>query len=544
MARRFATVVSHLAATWRVTDKLVLTPSFFYQKIDSADTSTYWPSLSQPGAEEFVAGNVIAQPLHDLMGIPALKAEYFFPATTLTSVTSFFHRYETTIDDITDFESVLWGPSPYPFLPGQNAYENNLTTQNNFNQELRLQSSDPNARLTWVIGAWYSRQRLFTSEPATDLFLPELVYLATGLSLQDFFGAGLTDGRYTLTSNIHSIDTETALFGQSTYDIGAGWKLTAGVRVSKVSFFYHDIEGGPVNGPVPVVSEGGQTEHPVTPKIAISDQYDDNNLFYISASKGFRGGGEQLAVPLGICGAALASIGLTTLPKTYNSDSLWSYEIGAKNKLADGRVQISSSLYYIDWNNIQQLVPLSACGYEFFSNLGKATSMGFDTQVQASVTDHLVAGISVAYDNAYFRQTITPGITAGSANLVSSGDKLSPYAPWTVIANAEYHYNWFDRYRGYTRGEFEFHSHQTGTTVRLDPTTISYDPSYGLPPTYTMTKVRTGVAFDNWDISLFVNNLFDSHPALVTGHDVPTSPLFYQQSFRPRTIGLTAVFRR
>jgi iron complex outermembrane receptor protein len=38
---------------------------------------------------------------------------------------------------------------------------------------------------------------------------------------------------------------------------------------------------------------------------------------------------------------------------------------------------------------------------------------------------------------------------------------------------------------------------------------------------------------------LFVNNLTNSHDALARAHDTPTSPLYYAQSYQPRTIGVS-----
>jgi outer membrane receptor protein involved in Fe transport len=40
---------------------------------------------------------------------------------------------------------------------------------------------------------------------------------------------------------------------------------------------------------------------------------------------------------------------------TFNSDTVNSFEVGAKNNF-DNRVKIASSVYYIRWNNIQQTV--------------------------------------------------------------------------------------------------------------------------------------------------------------------------------------------
>jgi outer membrane receptor protein involved in Fe transport len=74
---------------------------------------------------------------------------------------------------------------------------------------------------------------------------------------------------------------------------------------------------------------------------------------------------------------------LPSTPNTFTSDSLWQYEIGAKNTLADHRLQVSAALYYIDWKNIQQLVYLT-CGLGFNYNLGDVTGKGGDLEITGS----------------------------------------------------------------------------------------------------------------------------------------------------------------
>jgi len=45
------------------------------------------------------------------------------------------------------------------------------------------------------------------------------------------------------------------------------------------------------------------------------------------------------------------------------------------------------------------------------------------------------------------------------------------------------------------------------------------------------------------DVSLFANNLTGSNEPLSRSHDSIGSPLYYVESYAPRTIGLTALLR-
>ena len=125
-------------------------------------------------------------------------------------------------------------------------------------------------------------------------------------------------------------------------------KLTAGVRVADVKFDATEYSSGALNAGVPPVYSGASRETPVTPKAGASFQYDENNLFYTYIAKGYRVGGVNTPLPSFCSGP--------TAPASYNSDSVWSYEIGAKDNLFDGRLQLDTSVYHINWNNIQQEV--------------------------------------------------------------------------------------------------------------------------------------------------------------------------------------------
>ncbi|MFD2782738.1 hypothetical protein ACFS32_18640 [Novosphingobium pokkalii] len=46
------------------------------------------------------------------------------------------------------------------------------------------------------------------------------------------------------------------------------------------------------------------------------------------------------------------------------------------------------------------------------------------------------------------------------------------------------------------------------------------------------------------DLSLFVDNLTNSRDLLSRGHDAVGGSLYYEQSYRPRTIGLTLQYRQ
>ena len=59
-------------------------------------------------------------------------------------------------------------------------------------------------------------------------------------------------------------------------------------------------------------------------------------MVYATAAKGYRvGGGNASYAGNPVCQIDLRTIGVADAPTTYKSDSVWSYEVGTKNKVLD-----------------------------------------------------------------------------------------------------------------------------------------------------------------------------------------------------------------
>ena len=79
-----------------------------------------------------------------------------------------------------------------------------------------------------------------------------------------------------------------------------------------------------------------------------------------------------------------------------------------------------------------------------------------------------------------------------------------------------------------------------GTGIPQNPSTFGYDPGLTRLPETDSLSLRIGVKFSSVDVSLFGNNLTGSHDALSRAHDALGSPLYYAETYPPRTIGVTA----
>jgi iron complex outermembrane recepter protein len=517
-----------LAFTGAITDGLTITPSFYYQSVYSHDANSYTEyttgRTSGPfsNASAFNSGQLLQQPTIDTFYLPAININADLGAVKLTSITSYFSRTGTTVVDVTRILGAFSGGygNPlglvYPSSYADAAPQYGGLGQQVFTQETRFASSDPTASLTWVGGLFYSRRlqhetiQTFSPTIATENALP-------------------ADSDVLYAENF-AVDTQEAVFGQADYSITNKLKATAGVRVSVSRTSLLQYNGGFFNTGTPYEGYGSTKETPVTPKFGLSYQADDRNLYYLSIAKGFRDGGENTPEP-NYCQVEGGT------PSTYKSDTVWSYEIGAKNKLLDDRLQISSSIYHINWRNIQEHLG-TTCGFYWTQNTGSAVSNGFDFSIKALVTQALRVDFSVAYTDARLSQNIgfdgVPVVDRGDA----IGTNPNVPAPWNITLAARYDVPLSATINGYLWANDIYHSSNPGPFANDIPGGISYFPEYVQNPSTNILNFRAGLVRGGLELSLFVNNVLNSHPLLDRYVDSPSSTIVDYATFRPRTVGL------
>jgi outer membrane receptor protein involved in Fe transport len=581
------TMLLRLAAVWAVSDQVKVTPSFYYQDRYRNDVESYWPLYSDPGSNRYVSADPTQRSAPDHFILPALKIEGDLGATRLISNTSYYHRKEETGYDGTLYNLGFYQTQPtlpgatavFPlsgFLPGvfplldanglhlpagatnYRAPASVDNAQANFAQELRLQSNDPDSKLIWTTGLFFGLNHQSYLEQIHDPLLNELSLAATGEPYTYWFvdanGNPVTyDTRFPNDSyflQTFSEDKQLAWFGEGTYSFTDQYKLTLGARYSKTAFSFNTLTGGPQLFLAPLANSGDKKENSFTPKASFSFQMDPRNLFYATYAKGFRPGGANNPVPQAACSTDFANFGIKASPATFNSDTVDSYEVGAKNNF-DNRVKIASSIYYIRWNNIQQTVVPPICQISFITNLGQAVAKGADIQGDIALTDTLTMELSAGYTDARYTEAsrLSP---AEAQPIVANGDAIvgqsgQPAPPVTVSIGLEYKFSVFTR-DSFVRVDDEYESHPKWAGATQDPSTLQYDPANYFLASTNFASARAGTSFGDLQVEAFVDNLADSHT--VTNYEwsidsqVPgTSRLQRDFTFRPRTFGLTFIYR-
>ena len=577
------TVLVRLSAIWAPSERWSFTPSIYYQDRYRNDISEYWPIYSNPSKDRYVSANPSQRSAPDKFYLPALKIEGDFGSFRLISNTSYYHRenttgYEGTIYNLGFYQTLVSLPSVLIdgsglHLPNSiSDYRSPASVQNgqqNFAQEIRLQSSDASSALVWTTGIFYGSNKQTYLEQISDPKLPQFLQAiyplagrtppASGDYVTDFFGVGYDPNypqdAYFLKTNAK--DTQIAWFGEATYAATDAFKVTLGARFSMTKFAFDTLTGGPQLFAPNATGSGDQKENSFTPKVSVSYQLDPKNMVYATYSKGFRPGGANNPVPYAACANDFQAFGISGAPQTFQSDTVSSYEIGAKNNF-NNRVKLASSVYYIKWNNIQQTVIPPICQISFIANLGQAAAKGADFQADIALTDSFTVEFTAGYTDARYTQdsrfavTAVPPPATPPPAVVSSGDAIvgqsgQPGVPFTASVGLEYRFSVADR-ESFVRLDYEYEGKPKWLSSIQDSSTLQYDSANFALDATNFASLRAGMTFGAWQVAGFIDNLTDTHTLTNYAYSINPktgdSRLMRDFTFRPRTIGVTFTFRK
>lgn len=521
------TATARLAVTWKPISKLTLTPSIYFQRVKSGGRDQLWEQSSNLAGHNYAAAPTTSEPDEDRFFQSSLHAQYdVTDKISLVSNTSTFDRNDDKVVNYIAYQSFLRTGSEFGSFANKDPTNSNTylhTGQKNLVQELRAQSYAPDNMFDWTVGLYYAETKQNFQNLTGSGRLPGVISSGFPQYL----------GRFNLLEIVAAQDDQAAAFASVDWKITSKLKATVGARYTRIQFGFSDLRNGPVNSGAQSLALANVTNYAFTPRFALQYNFDAHNMVYASASQGFRPGGAQLPVDPNFCAADLATLNIKASPTGYNSDSLWSYELGSKNTM--GGVVLSADAYYVQWKNIQQAIRLPTCSFSYVDNLGSATGKGIDFQASYRPMDWLQVGVSLGYNHTTLDQTIKGG---KGLILRTAGDKIGG-PEWTGSLYGQGDWPVQTNVDGYLRADYTFQSVGVGVNS-LD---FGYDP--GLPPlpASDYLALRLGVKFKSYDVSAFVNNVTDSNAPITRSDDGIGSKVYYRETYRPRTIGVTATYR-
>jgi len=474
------------------------------------------------------------EPGTDLWHIYSGTLNWTTSAGEVTSTTSWYDRKTSEWEEEATFLHFLFDQViGIPIDPIESVI-NTTEKYDSFVQETRFNSSF-DGKFNFIAGFFYQDSKWNHYYPravqtglaaAIDAFTGE-----PGLGQNCEYGFCLTDDDLIFTDRTITNTKETAFFGELTYQFSDRWSVTAGGRFYDNKVDATDAADGFANsGPSSYAEK--QSENGFNPKVLVEATVNEDVNVYASAAKGFRIGGVNGNVPIGLCGPELDDLGIDpSNATTYDSDSLWSYELGFKSTLADNRVTLNGAVYFIDWSNIQQLNRL-ACGFQFVQNAGKAESKGFELELQAAPVEGLSLSAAVGYTKA---QITDDGGVPG----VTDGDKIQGVPDWTVSGSAQYNWPAFAQWEGMVRADANYYGDSYSSNNEASAATQR------LRKAWSALNLRAGIVNDKWDLTLFIDNVTDERANLADSRSIAAETPGRQRLVvnRPRTVGIEARMR-
>ena len=579
-----AIFVTRLNGLIQVTNDLTISPSFFYQRFKYGDSDAFYPPgqlssqdpVGPPIPGLWIQDKEVPEPGLDALILPSLTIADRLGYMDITSVTGLFLRqYARQIDgtyyNSGAFASLINVPCPAPG-PGVITYPNgtpncdqaqmglvnsiiaNLPSavhlSNHYgqlSQELRFSSpADVGGSLKWVGGAYFENSWIH------DLDFQQIPGISTaftkifGVPMEDtyvntLYGPPAAGTTLLFPNDVDESDhrfyneVQLAVFGQIDYDFLPTLHGSLGGRYASTHESYVSTESGFYQ--IPNISPYYQsgTFSAFTPKLVLTYDLSGDSNVYVSAAKGFRNGGPTGPIPFGglgggVCGSNLATYGLDSGPTKFDSDSLWTYELGSKNRLLGNHLSIDGAVFATNWKNIQQSLYLPTCGYYFTANVGDAKIYGTELEINYRPISQLTVALSGSAEHAYISDAANPSeATVGSWLIDVPEYTYDTSATYSVpLAGGSNLVGRID----YAYSGSSYGSYQPLDYLNVPPTT---NPNYH-NPSYGVLNSSLGFTGSGYEVTAYAKNLGNDRK-IIQQPEVNT--VFEAYTVHPRTVGLT-----
>ena len=307
------------------------------------------------------------------------------------------------------------------FTVNDKSFVENARHQNMVSQEFTLKSNN-DSRYQWVVGAFGMMEHV---DRTVDNFSPS--------------AGSLSHTNYCVpTSSL-------ALYHQSTYNIWQGLSATAGIRFdyehAKTNYDNLKVKASPLSDggftlvdPSQMSSATGESFESskdftqVTPKFTLQYLTTEDNLYYVSVTRGYKPGGFNKSFS-------------TFDERSYEPEYSWNYEVGASINLLNNLLTLSADLFYIDWRHMQITSTITGVG-NITTNAGHTDSKGAELNVIVRPVEGLQFTANYGYTYARFLSYVK------SATVDYTNNRLPMVPNHTLSLDANYTINptgWLDR---------------------------------------------------------------------------------------------------
>jgi iron complex outermembrane receptor protein len=503
-----------VAALWQPAESVSLTVTAFHSLIEQdSQSEVLSPNVVDvPGTgDAFIVRGVGSYgDLTDSLAFlsPFRKSLDTYSATVrwkpgfaeFSSVTGWSRNHEHYVNDYSPFDG-----SYFPVLSGgavpaglaklsEDVYLEKLT------EELKIASAS-GGRLDWLLGAFYTRERLihWLDEAAFDDSYQPIAAFAPYLS---FF--------YRPSSF-----NEIAAFGDVTWEFSDQIEVAAGIRSARDTQAYANFPSGPLGRQLNFAGRGGDTEtdwmasarYRIVPLV----------MLYGRVSTGSQPN-SLLAPPTGS-------------PASDKGETATNYEVGVKSEFLDHRALIDLTLYHLNRNRILTAIQNSGV-FNATANGGAATAKGLELTSSCSP----LQGLTFGYNAAYTQSAYTDVMPAAQYQL--TGYQVKNVPKWAMSTTAAYDWALTNSWNAHVGGGFRSVGKEWDEYVQSR--SLGGYPSAVLP-SYTVLDLNAAVARGSLSVKFFARNLADKRVYLnssVIANDYNTPVQVESYVLQPRTVGI------
>ena len=481
-----------LSALWLPSEQFSVQLGALVQEIRPRGSDTVDPSLGNTFSQDAVRGSGSSERRTQLYSA-ILKGR--LGGVELVSITSYGKDTSSILADVS---------SSYSFFANSIYQVDGATVgatldTSKWTQELRA-SLPIGSVVQWTVGAFYTDERFGSNY---NVFANDSLSGARAGSLLNVIGP--------------STYQEYAGFTNFTFDITERFDVQLGGRLSEVKESFSSERSGPLSalfyGSDPsIVPPAHPDDHSFTYLLTPRYRISPDAMIYARLASGYRPGGGNLN-----CNE--------NIPCKFKADTSRNYELGFKGSALDKKISIDSSVYYIDWNDIQITLFDPEFGVAYQDNVGKASSKGVEFSIESRPWSSLDVSAWANYNDA----TLSNSLPATSLGVGNAGDRL-PYSSrlsGNLSVDQEFPL-WAD-----ATGFF-------GTSLMYVGDRKGTFPSPGFPrstfPSYTQWNLRAGVKYHAWTCDFFVNNVGDKRSVIADPRELGGNLFNYT---RPREVGLS-----
>lgn len=454
-------------------------------------------------------------------------------------------------DSGVDWSKITFSGIPVTLLPGSPGFE--LTPSDmtyDVNQEARFESHELQYSSDWdsdyaLLGGLYyyhsNEEQVVSFREWNDDLMAMYAYIAPFVPSAP---VPVSDDNYLYRGDAN-VDTRSyATYGQLSWDWRTDTVLTFGLRYS------YDEKKGNDNTFVQYV---GDPENPTvyraqdddwdkwTWRVGVDHFLTPDQFLYAFVATGYRSGGFNFQKPTA-----------SPLVDVVKPEEILSYEIGYKGTLLDNRLNVSSSIYYYDYTDLQVIKQDVENGIALntFENADDARAMGLELEASAIPVDEVMLSATYSYNYTEFEEFSSKDANACTLGPYAQGYTQSPLCTQEqdlsgnefaltpenkVSLNATYYWQMLDLDWSVT-GSYYYQGNQWMTPFN--------NPLYDKVGSWDRWDARLNAAAPDlqWEVTAFIKNIADNREIITRGRPSTVTQNAQTTLTDPRIYGLKLTY--